>query len=86
MSIDLQNLNEQVRELQPPSARDRLIFEAVVVKGRGQEEVAAEQGISQPRVSQIVEEVGEWLSRAVAAARAAKRDRERGIGRWEICS
>ena len=32
MSIDLQNLNEQLRELQPPSARDRLIFEAVLVQ------------------------------------------------------
>jgi hypothetical protein len=69
MSIDLQNLNEQLRELQPPSARDRLIFEAVVVKGRGQCEVAAEQGISQPRVSQIVAEVGEWLSRTLPGGR-----------------
>ena len=69
MSIDLQNLNEQVRELQPPSARDRLIFEAVVVRGRGQCEVAAEQGISQPRVSQIVAEVGEWLNRALPQGR-----------------
>jgi hypothetical protein len=69
MAIHLQNLNEQVRELQPPSARDRLIFEAVVVKGRGQAEVAAEQGISQPRVSQIVAEVGEWLSRALPQGR-----------------
>ena len=73
MSIDLQNLNEQVRELQPPSARDRLIFEAVVVKGRGQAEVAAEQGISQPRVSQIVAEVGEWLSRALPQAQQNER-------------
>jgi hypothetical protein len=72
MSIDLQNLNEQVSELQPPSARDRLIFEAVVVKGRGQCEVAAEQGISQPRVSQIVAEVGEWLDRALPQARQNK--------------
>lgn len=69
MSIDLQNLNQQLRELQPPSARDRLIFEAVVVKGRGQGEVASEQGISQPRVSQIVAEVGEWLDRALPRAR-----------------
>ena len=69
MSIDLQNLNEQVRELQPPSVRDRLIFEQVVVKGRGQCEVAAEHGISQPRVSQIVAQVGEWLSRALPQGR-----------------
>ncbi|MFN0018529.1 MAG: hypothetical protein ACKVP0_09735 [Pirellulaceae bacterium] len=73
MSIDLQNLNEQVCELQPPSARDRLIFEAVVVKGRGQAEVAAEQGISQPRVSQIVAEVREWLSRALPRSRQHER-------------
>jgi hypothetical protein len=72
MSIDLQNLNEQVRELQPPSARDRLIFEAVVVKGRGQGEVAAEHGVSQPRVSQIVAEVGAWLDRALPQARQNK--------------
>ena len=69
MSIDLQNLNEQLRALQPPSARDRLIFEAVVVQRRGQCEVAAEQGISQPRVSQIVAEVGAWLDRALPRAR-----------------
>src|SRR4051812_26913086 len=68
MSIDLQNLNEQLRQLQPPQLRDRLIFEAVVVKGRGQGEVAAEHGISQPRVSQIVAEVGEWLDRALPQA------------------
>jgi hypothetical protein len=69
MYVDLQNLNEQLRELQPPSARDRLIFEAVVVKGRGQCEVAAEQRISQPRVSQIVAEVGAWLDRALPRVR-----------------
>ena len=69
MSIDLQNLNEQLRELQPPQLRDRLIFEAVVVRQRGQCEVAAEHGISQPRVSQIVVEVGEWLDRALPRVR-----------------
>ena len=72
MSIDLQSLNEQLRGLQPPSARDRLIFEAVVVKGRGQCEVAAEQGVSQPRVSQIVAEVGVWLDRALPQARQSE--------------
>lgn len=69
MSIDRQNLNEQVRDLQPPSARDRQIFEAVVVQQRGQCEVAAEQGISQPRISQIVAAVGAWLNRALPRGR-----------------
>ena len=45
--------------------RDRLIFEAVVVENRPQTEVAAEMGISQPRVSQIVVEVGKWLERVL---------------------
>ncbi|MBC7854172.1 MAG: hypothetical protein IAF94_12125 [Pirellulaceae bacterium] len=69
MSLDLQYLNEQLRELKPPQLRDRLIFEAVVVRQRGQCEVAAEHGISQPRVSQIVVEVGEWLDRSLPGAR-----------------
>lgn len=65
MNIDLQNLNEQLKELQPPQLRDRLIFEAVEMNGRGQREVAAEHGVSQPRVAQIVVEVGEWLARVL---------------------
>ena len=69
MSLDLQFLNDQLRELKPPQLRDRLIFEAVVVRQRGQCEVAAEHGVSQPRVSQIVVEVGEWLDRSLPRVR-----------------
>ena len=69
MSLDLQNLNAELRELDPPQLRDRLIYEAVVLKNRGQCAVAAEHGISQPRVSQIVGEVGEWLDRVLPGTR-----------------
>ncbi len=69
MSLDLQNLNAELRELNPPQVRDRLIFEAVALKNRGQCDVAAEHGISQPRVSQIVVEVGEWLDRVLPGTR-----------------
>lgn len=82
MSIDLQNLNEQVRELTPPSARDRLIFEAVVVQGRGQCEVAAEQGVSQPRVSQIVAEVGSWLNRSLPRGQNGGTDGGLAVGEY----
>ena len=43
MTIDLQSLNGEVRDLKPPIPRDRLIFEAVIVQRRGQQEVAQEQ-------------------------------------------
>ena len=54
MTCDLQSLNWELADLKPPIPRDRLIFEEVLVKGRGQLEVAQEQGISQPRVSKIL--------------------------------
>ena len=63
MTVDLHVLCEQFRELKPPQHRDRLIFEAVAVKQRSQTEVAREHGISQPRVAQIVVEVGRWVAR-----------------------
>lgn len=69
MFLDLQNLNAELRELNPPQLRDRLIYEAVVLKNCGQCAVAAEHGISQPRVSQIVAEVGEWLDRVLPGTR-----------------
>ncbi|HUE74221.1 MAG TPA: TrfB-related DNA-binding protein [Pirellulaceae bacterium] len=45
-----------------PSRRNRDIFRAVIVARRSQREVAAEHGITQPRVSQIVQQVTAWLS------------------------
>jgi hypothetical protein len=51
MTCDLQSLNWELANLKPPVPRDRLIFEAVLVQGRAQLEVAQEHGISQPRVS-----------------------------------
>jgi hypothetical protein len=68
MTVDLHALCEQFRELKPPQLRDRLIFEAVAVKQRSQTEVAREHGISQPRVAQIVVEVGRWVARVVPQA------------------
>jgi hypothetical protein len=68
MTVDLQVLCEQFRELKPPQLRDRQIFEAVAVKQRSQTEVAREHGISQPRVAQILVEVGAWVARVVPQA------------------
>ncbi|MGI8977767.1 MAG: hypothetical protein ACR2FY_00935 [Pirellulaceae bacterium] len=85
MSLDLQNLNAELRELEPPQLRDRLIYEAVVLKNRGQCDVAAEHGISQPRVSQIVMEVGEWLDRALPRARQSESTSgEMAVGKFVI--
>ncbi len=68
MTVDLHVLCEQFCELKPPQMRDRLIFEAVAVKQRSQTEVAREHGISQPRVAQILVEVGRWVARVVPQA------------------
>ena len=65
MTIDLQNLSAELRALQPPPLRDRLIFESVAIQRRSQTEVAAEYGLSQPRVNQIVAEVRDWLCRVL---------------------
>ena len=54
----------EVRRLDPPEARDREVFEAVVGRGRPQDEVARQFGVSQPRVSQIVAHVKAWLAAA----------------------
>jgi hypothetical protein len=70
MSCDLQSLNVELAGLKPPIPRDRLIFEEVLVKGRGQLEVAGEHGISQPRISKILAEVTAWLCRVLPEAAA----------------
>ena len=57
-----------VREIlagKTPSRRNREIFRAVVIGNRLQSDVAAEFGVSQPRVSQIVQQVTRWLSENV---------------------
>jgi len=77
MTVDLHVLCEQFRDLKPPQQRDRLIFEAVAVKQRSQTEVAREHGISQPRVAQIVVEVGRWVARVVPQAHEQLSQEER---------
>ena len=61
--------NDQVRQWiagKVPSQRNRDVFRAVVGLGRHQREVAADFGITQPRVNQILKQVGSWLGRVVA--------------------
>ena len=61
--------NEQVQQWlagKTPSQRNRDVFRAVVGLGRHQRDVAADFGITQPRVNQILKQVGAWLGRVVA--------------------
>lgn len=75
MDIELQTLNEELRALNPPIPRDREIFEEAVVQRRSQREIAQERGISQPRVTKIVAEVGAWLCRVLPASLAGEEPR-----------
>ena len=45
-----------------PSLRNREVFRQVKGIGRSQDEVAAEFRLSQPRVTQICEQVRDWIS------------------------
>ena len=49
----------------PPSERDFLVFEAVVIHGSSTRQVAAEFDISQTRVMQVRRHVAEWIAKAV---------------------
>ncbi|MFN0019557.1 MAG: hypothetical protein ACKVP0_14955 [Pirellulaceae bacterium] len=85
MTCDLQSLNWELADLKPPIPRDRLIFEAVLVQGRGQLEVAQEHGISQPRVSKILTEVGAWLCRVLPESAAKERpEGQLALGFWLV--
>ncbi|MCE9526312.1 MAG: hypothetical protein K8R36_09695 [Planctomycetales bacterium] len=85
MTCDLQSLNWELADLKPPVPRDRLIFEAVLVQGRGQLEVAQEHGISQPRVSKILTEVGAWLCRVLPESAAKEQpEGQLALGFWLV--
>ena len=85
MTCDLQSLNLELSDLKPPIPRDRLIFEEVLVQGRGQQEVAQEHGISQPRVSKILGEVGTWLCRVLPESVAEERPEGKvALGFWLV--
>ena len=49
----------------PPSERDFLVFEAVVVHGSTTRQAAAEFDLSQTRVMQVRRHVAEWIAKAV---------------------
>jgi len=66
---------------QAPGERDLQIYAAVRVDGRRQVEVAAEFGISQGRVSQIVRRVNRWRVGMGIEADLEHRDR-RSVDRW----
>jgi hypothetical protein len=46
----------------PPSLRDLSVYEEAVCTGAAQKDVACKHGVSQPRVSQIIACVGEWVA------------------------
>jgi hypothetical protein len=78
---DAQSLlaEEQVQDFlrgKSPSKRNRDVFRAVVVEHRKQRDVAREFDITQPRVNQILKQVGAWLSRVVAERDAARDPQE----------
>src|SRR5687768_10669862 len=54
----------EVKRLLPRSVRDREIFQRVAVKREGQAAVAKEYGLTQARVSQIIDLVQAWLAEA----------------------
>ena len=66
---------------EPPSERDMQIFAAVRVDCRRQVDVAAEFGICQSRVSQIITHVMQWRMGGGLAAELATRDR-RSVECW----
>ena len=85
MACDLQSLNFELAGLKPPIPRDRLIFEEVMVKGRSQLEVAGEHGISKPRVSKILAEVGAWLCRVLPESAAKEQpEGQLALGFWLV--
>jgi hypothetical protein len=54
----------------PPSARDFLIFERLVVENATTRTVATELGLSQTRVRQIARHVAHWLAETLPTAEA----------------
>ena len=73
-------MNEQ-RDGRAPGERDLQIYAAVRVDGRRQVDVAAEFGISQGRVSQIVRRVNHWRVGMGLEAELERRDRK-SVDRW----
>ncbi len=66
---------------QAPSERDLQVYAAVRVDGRRQVDVAAEFGLSQGRVSQIVRCVNQWRAGLGIDAELERRDRK-SVDRW----
>ena len=64
MSDSMLDVAAEIERLDPPSFRDREIFDAVVTRKEPQEAVAQKHELSQARVSQIVAAVRDWLSLA----------------------
>jgi hypothetical protein len=66
---------------QSPSERDLAIFAAVRVGKRRQRQVAAEFGVSEGRISQIVRKVGNWQGEDVGARDGRRPDDEERLAR-----
>ena len=65
--LQTKEVRAEVKRLLPPDERDQEIFRRVRGGRESQAAVAKEYGLSQPRVSQIVEQVLAWLVEATPA-------------------
>ena len=79
--IALQDSIETAELPHSPGERDLQIYAAVRVDGRRQVDVAAEFGITQGRVSQIVRRVNQWRVGMGLEAELERRDRK-SVDRW----
>ena len=81
MIANRESLESLETEGRSPGERDLQVFAAVRVDGRRQVDVAAEFGITQGRVSQIVRRVNRWRVGMGIAAELERRDRK-SVDRW----
>jgi hypothetical protein len=70
-------LTRPARKRRTPSSRNLEIYEAVMLQGRTQEDVAAEFDLSQGRISQILASVEGWRASTAAAERGELTPEER---------
>src|SRR5437763_1861453 len=61
----------------PPEERDMRIFQLAEIQGWTHDEIAREVDLTRRRVSQVVQDVRQWLARNPADANELKTDEER---------
>jgi hypothetical protein len=84
VSTVLPGLAQAARRRRRPSERNLKIYEQVHVIGNDQSALAAEHGISQPRISAICRQVQRWLSARSPAVRGEPQaaGRQRAEAQW----